>query len=210
MSSNAPVEAQAAAQRTAHVIAKEQSRAHRGFGPLVQWFRDFRSDPDDLVAPLTYEDYEGHIAVLEGTLGGTTATDSDEYEVPSAYNFLVTEIRPHFLWGATLSTETVIAFGGTTLVGKPDLAIIQKAANTQVALKIINRQRKVIENNSISLLDLMGVHGGAGSIKFAPAPMIVPAGYKLRMELTAQSALDVDQGKAFASGLILVGALDHC
>lgn len=209
MSNTPTVQAQAAAQRTVHVLAKEQARARGMFGPIVNWFRDFRANPDDLVAPLTYEDYEGSIAVLEGTLGSTTASDSDEYEVPSSHNFLVQSIRPHFVWGAALSTETVIAFGGTALAGlagAPQSAIIQKAANTQINLKIVNRQRKVIEGAAMSLYDLMQW----GPINFQPAPMIVPAGYKLRMELTAQSALDASQGKAFGAGLILTGLLDHC
>ncbi len=209
MSTTPTVQAQAAAQRTVHVIAKEQARARGILGPIVNWFRDFRANPDDLVAPLTFDDYEGSIAVLEGTLGNTTASDSDEYEVPSSHNFLVQSIRPHFVWGAALSTETVIAFGGTALAGlagAPESAIVQKSANTQIALKVVNRQRKVIENNSISLYDLMK----HGPIMFQPAPMIIPAGYKLRMELTAQSAVDASQGKAFGCGLILTGLLDHC
>ena len=200
-------------QRLAAQIAKD---AEGVAGPMVRWLRDFLTHPDDLQAPVTMEDYEGFVATLEGTLGTTTASDSDTFDVPSTHNFVVKEIRGHLSWSAALTGESVIAFGGNALTtatnpGSVLASIIQKAMNTQIALKLAAGNRKIFDGNGLlSLADILTLVGGK-PIEFpAMAPLIIPASSQIQMTTTAIVATDAQQGKAFNCGIVMVGNLIRC
>lgn len=150
--------------------------------------------------PLGPDDYFWRTEQLKSAITTSATTASVTYNAPANFNMLIQKIRGHLAFnngdGETLSIDGI---------GNPFVKdrMLLKAMNTRLALQNTGRTAKVFSTADLPLSSILESVGGK-ALDFSLAPLVVPDGEGLQLDISTQDTASALIGGSTDMGVELV------